>query len=68
MSHRVSDERLRAFVSSFALPNMYLAGGDVLAMAQELLERRERDAERRMPWSGRGVQQDGGCIAEDDGA
>lgn len=64
----VSDERLLTFVRSFSLPTTYMAGGDVLSMAQELLERRERDAERRMPWSGRGVQQDGGCIAEDDGA
>ena len=63
----VTDERLRAFIESHALPTMYLAGGDVVSMAAELLERRMLDRERRMPWSGRGVQQDGGII-EDDGA
>lgn len=66
----VPDERLRAFASSFHLPHTYLAGGDVLSMAQELLRRRDEDQQRRMPWHGRGVQQDGGCVdpCSEDGA
>jgi hypothetical protein len=61
--HRISDERLREWIQSAPLPTSYLAGGDVLAMAVELAERRAADRDRRMPWSGRGVAQDGGTVA-----
>lgn len=58
----VPRDRLEAFARSSHLPHTYLAGGDVLSMAVELLRRRDADDARRMPWSGRGVQQDGGTV------